>query len=93
MGLNPEQDYAAQLAPLATNGELANGPKRNQTLFSLCQIVDRQNREIQALKDDRATIAAEMVKLSKLVTTPAVDPTKPLDAPANTTSHDPNELI
>lgn len=76
IALNPSEDYWAQLQPLAPNGELANRLTSNQVLFKLCMIVDAQAKEIQALKDDRISIAKKMLELESK---PGSSVTIPLD--------------
>jgi ABC-type Na+ transport system ATPase subunit NatA len=76
VAINPDLDYFAQLQPLAESGELANRITANQVLFRLCMIVDKQEKEIQALKDDRVAIAKKMIELEKQPE--AVDPALPL---------------
>jgi hypothetical protein len=93
IALNPTQDYFAQLEPLAPNGELANRISANKVLFKLCQLVDAQDKEIQALKQDRVDIANKLVGLQDslnssspigkntsepVVDAPSSDPTKPI---------------
>lgn len=77
MALNPEEDYFAQLQPLAANGELANRLTSNQVLFKLCRVVDAQEKEIQALKEDRIAIAQKMLELQEKKTS-VINPTQPL---------------
>lgn len=85
IALNPDQPYYDQLEPLAATGDLANRTNVNKVVFGLCELVDAQQKEIQALKDDREAIAKQMVELEKKINpstvtvdiTP-VDPTKPL---------------
>ena len=79
IALNPELSYYAQLAPLASNGELGNHNSSMQVLFKLCMIVDQQAKEIQALKEDRVAIANKMVELEvNTAVVPKLDPTAPL---------------
>ena len=79
IALNPDLDYFAQLQPLAQSGELSNKATSNQLLFRLCQIVDGQEKEIQALKEDRVAIANQMIKLEGgSATVPELDPVVPL---------------
>lgn len=79
IALNPDLEYWEQLQPLASNGELANNVTSNQVLFKLCMIVDAQEKEIQALKDDRVAIAKKMIELEgKSTVVPLEDATVPL---------------
>lgn len=61
--LNPNESYAAQLAPLAANGELSNRASLNKILFKLCEVVDAQAKKIKLLEDDRVAIAQKMTEL------------------------------
>lgn len=79
--LNPDIDYLAQLQELAPSGELANKLTANQVLFKLCMLVDQQQKEIQALKDDRTEIAQKMLDLEGKKNEPVADPTQPLTSP------------
>jgi hypothetical protein len=79
IALNPDLDYLSQLQPLAASGELANKLTSNQVLFRLCMIVDAQEKEIKALKDDRVAIAKKMIELeSKLPKPVEIKPDQPL---------------
>lgn len=74
IALNPEVDYFAQLQPLARDGELANKITSNTVLFKLCMLVDAQEKEIHALKEDRVAIAKQILALQEK----KVDPTQAL---------------
>lgn len=78
IAMNPTADYWAQLQPLAPNGELANRLTSNQVLFRLCMVIDKQEREIASLKDDRVSIAKQLLELKESKNPTVVDPTLPL---------------
>lgn len=80
MALNPTLSYYAQLQPLAPSGELADKIKLTSVVFKLCELVDKQAKEIDKLKEDRVQIATEMAKLQKdnPIASMPVDPTKPI---------------
>ncbi len=80
VALNPELDYWSQLQLLAQSGELANKATSSELLFRLCQIVDAQEKEIKALKEDRVAIAKKMIELEGgSATVPVEDTTMPLE--------------
>lgn len=78
MTINPTQSYVAQLEPLSASGELTNKLKTNEVLFRLCELIDKQNKEIESLKKDREEIAKQMVDLQIKLDDKATDPTKPI---------------
>lgn len=80
MALNPNEDYFAQLEPLAASGELANRISANKVLFQLCMLVDTQSKRIKELEENVGNLNKAPEEQPSLTDTPPIvsDPTEPI---------------
>jgi len=66
---NPNLPYTVQLEQLAASGVLANKKSLNEVVFKLCELVDKQQQQLDKLLKEEALPDHPVTN---------IDPTKPL---------------
>ncbi|HEX9059099.1 MAG TPA: hypothetical protein VF941_02875 [Clostridia bacterium] len=85
LSFNPNLPYAPQLEALAASGVLANKKFLNEAVFKLCELVDKQQKQIDLL----TKIVDNLGKSTTEVTLPASD----LNVPHPVANNDPTRPL